>query len=332
MITALFAALLAAVQPTLHGAAPTGQVQNPKVRRAILPGKPEPRLQPIDGFSCRAFVGYSDDQLSFNLQTGDATCSGQIPPDGSGGFRQLNFLPSRAGPLPVVIYSPRRQIDAASRIVIYLNGGPRALVTNRPLATQLVAQGYTVLMPIYLGEIETLHPAADLPGAVEQIDALNRWAGDRLVATIGISTGAYLAAAACTADCAPRILLAPPITAPEEGLADSSVDWAKLTEGSCLWRRSGQDQVCDDLRSLLRSFWGPAYYRTRLAGLLRGRCGNVRVVVSVDDKRVYSAKEVANLRRTGCPVETPGGFGHFEVDSNPAANARTLALLADLTR
>lgn len=332
MITALFAAFLAAVQPTLRDAAPAGQVQNPKVRRAILPGKPEPRLQPIDGFSCRAFAGYSDDQLSFNLQTGDASCSGQIPPDGSDGFRQLNFLPSRAGPLPVIIYSPRPKIDAASRIIIYLNGGPRSVVTNRPLATQLVARGYTVLMPLYLGEIETLHPAADLPGAVEQIGALNRWAGDRLVATIGISTGAYLTAAACTAGCPPRILLAPPITTPEEGLSDSSVDWAKLTEGSCLWRRNGPDQVCDDLKPFLRSFWGPAYYRTRLASLLRGRCEQVRVIVSVDDKRVYSAKEVANLRKQGCAVETPAGFGHTEVDSNPAANARTLALIAELTR
>lgn len=325
--------LLAAVgQEVLTDSRRTASPVDPDVRRAILPGKPEPRLKPVDGLACRTFLGYSEVQMHFNLQAGDQSCSGEILADGSGGFRQLNYLPSVAGSLPVIIFSPRRDIDAASQMVIYLNGGPRSLVTNRPLAQQMVAKGYTVLMPIYRGELETRHPEPDLPQAVEQIRALTRWAGKRLVATIGVSTGGYLAAAACTARCSPRILLAPPLTTPDEGLSASRVDWSKVTDRSCLWRQDGPGRVCADIEPFLKSFWGDAHYRTSLAKLLRGRCNRVRVVVSTDDKRVYDPKGVADVRAAGCAVETPTGFAHELADASPALNERTLTLISELER
>ncbi|WP_230772365.1 alpha/beta hydrolase family protein [Sphingomonas sp. Leaf4] len=320
--------LLVLGQPVLRDSGPARPGTDPNTRRAVLPGKPEPRLQPIDGFSCRTFLGYSEDQTHFNLATGDKACSGEVLSARGGGFRQVNYLPTPVGALPVLIFSPTERIDAASRIVLYLNGGPRSLVTERPLAQQMVAKGYTVLMPIYLGELETLHPAPDLPGAVQQIRALTHWAGKRLVATVGVSTGAYLAAAACTVRCAPRILLAPPLTTPEDGLSDTRVEWEKITEGSCIWRYNGPNRVCSDMRPFLTSFWGSRYYRTSLARLLRRQCDRVRILVSSDDERVYDPKGVADLRAIGCTVETPPGYAHAQVDAAPALNDRTLDLIA----
>ncbi|MDG2535789.1 hypothetical protein P6144_19160 [Sphingomonas sp. HITSZ_GF] len=296
------------------------------VRQALMPGKPDKQIKPVKGFSCRHFLGYSEAQMHVNVQMGDRACSGEIFPDH--GFRQVNYLRTSAGSLMVVIYSPRDRIDAASRVIIYLNGGPRSITTNRPLAQQLVAKGYTVLMPVYLGELETLHPAPDMPGAVEQIRALTRWAGDRLVATVGISTGAYLAAAACTAHCPPRILLAPPLTTPEDVMSDKRVDWSKLTDGSCLWRHNGPHRVCAEIETFLKSFWGERYYRTSLTSLLRGQCARVRIVVSPDDTRVYDPKGIADLRSAGCAIETPAGYQHAMVDASPVLNERTLALIA----
>ncbi|WP_448664560.1 alpha/beta hydrolase family protein [Sphingomonas sp. CJ20] len=298
------------------------------VRRAILPGKPDLQLKPIEGFSCRHFLGYSEDQTHFNMQTGDTACSGEVFADPAGSFRQVNYLPTPAGLLPVVIHSPRARIDATSRIVIYLNGGPRSPAVNRPLAKEMVAKGYTVLMPIYLGEIETLHPAPDLPGAIEQVRALSRWAGKRLVATVGVSTGGYLAAAACTVRCSPRILLAPLSTTPEDGLSAKWVDWHKLTDRSCLWQRNGPHRVCADQEPFFKSFWGKEYYRKSLTTLLRGQCDRVRIIVSPCDRRVYDPEAIDGLRAAGCAVETPAGHEHFMIDVAPALNARTLELIA----
>lgn len=332
MIDILILMLAGIGQEVLTDSSRRAPKNNPDVRRAILLGKPEPRLKPVNGLICRDFLGYSETQMHFNLQTGDTACSGEIFADGSGGFRQVNYLSSAAGLLPVIIFSPRSRIDAASRMVIYLNGGPRSLVTNRPLAQRMMAQGYTVLMPIYRGELETRHPEPDLSSAVRQVRALSRWAGKRLVATIGVSTGGYLAAAACTVRCPPRILLAPPLTTPAEGLSDSRVDWSKVTDRSCLWRQNGPGRVCADIQPFQKSFWGGTYYHTSLASLLRGRCAHVRIIVSTDDKRVYDPKGVADLRAAGCAVETPHGFAHEQADADPVLNERTLKLVSGLER
>jgi hypothetical protein len=328
LIGELIAMLISVGQPVLRDASPVGPKVDENIRRAVMPGKLDPRINPIDGFSCRTFLGYSEVQTHFNLQTGDKACSGEVLNGDRGGFRQVNYLPTPAGALPVLIFSPRDRIDTKSRFIIYLNGGPRSLVTNRPLAQRLVAEGYTVLMPIYLGELETLHPEPDLPGAVLQVRALSKWAGRRLVATVGVSTGAYLAAASCAVRCSPRILLAPPITTPAEGLSETRVDWSKLTDRSCLWRRNGSDRVCSDIKPFLKSFWGARYFSTDLAGLLRGSCNRVQILVSSDDERVYDPKGVADLRTAGCEVETPAGYPHATIDAAPALIDHTVELIA----
>jgi hypothetical protein len=328
MIGALLLMLMAFGQDVLVAAEVQAPPSDREVRRAVMPGKPDTRLQPIDGFSCLHFLGYSEVQTHFNVQTGDTACSGEVFSDPPGSFRQVNYLPTSAGLLPVAIHSPRDRIDNTSRIVIYLNGGPRSPAINRPLAKQMVAQGYTVLMPLYLGEIETLHPAPDLPGAIDQVRALSRWAGKRLVGTVGVSTGAYLAAAACAARCSPRILLAPPLIAPEDGLSDKWVDWSKLTDRICQWRRNGSNRVCADPEAFMKSFWGKDYYRTSLATLLQDQCDRVRIIVSPADKAVYDSKSIDDLRAAGCAVDTPAGVEHQMVDVSPTLNARTLELIA----
>lgn len=326
MIGAFFLMLAALGQEVMVQSATPEKHVDINVRQALIAGTTYERLKQIDGFSCRRFFGYTEVQTHFNVQMGDRACSGEIFADHS--FRQVNYLPTRAGSLMVVIYSPRERIDAASRMIIYLNGGPRSLAINGALPKQMVAKGYTVLMPIYLGEVETRHPAPDLPGAVEQVRALSRWAGKRLVATVGESAGGYLAAAACTERCSPRILLAPIITTPEEVMSDERVDWRKRPGDFCLWRQNGPHRVCTNLEPLFKSFWGNEYYRTTLANLLRGQCDRVRIVVSPADKRVYDPKGVAGLRAAGCAVETPPGYEHEMAASSPVLNERTLELIA----
>jgi len=328
MIIGILSILLSLGQTQLRDAGPAPSSGDRNVRHAIIPGKVDVRLKPIDGFSCRSFLGYAEVQTFMNLLQGDTSCSGEVLDQQTGSFRQVNYLPTPAGLLAVVIHSPRDRVDAKSRIVIFLTGGPRTVAVTRPLAKEMVAKGYTVLMPIYLGQLETRHPNSDLPGAIEQVEALTRWANTRLVAYVGVSTGAYLAAAACVKHCAPRVLLAPPLTTPEDLLSDKRVDWSKLHNGYCLWRHNGSEKVCADDQPFIKSFWGEDHYRRKLTDLLKGQCDRVRIVVSPADKRVYDPRGVANLRAVGCKVETPAGYEHSQIDENKMLNDHTLELIA----
>lgn len=328
--TALLA--LALAQAVLTDAGPARPAGDPDTRHAMISGTTDPGIPTIPGLSCRTFLGYMEDQTAFNLLQGDLACSGERLDKGTGSFREVNYLPTPSGRLPVVIYSPRDRVDAHTRFVMFLSGGPRTLAVVRPLVRQLVGKGYGVLMPIYLGELETKHPAPDLPDAVQQVGALSRWAGRRLVATIGVSAGGYLAAAACSRRCAPRILLAPPLGTPEDVLSPRRVDWAKVHDGFCLWRYNGPHKVCADNRSFVTSFWGSAYYRTSLASLLRPDCGRVRIVTSRDDTRTYDPGGVEALRTAGCQVDVVAGYQHWQIDGDPALNERTIGLLAQLER
>lgn len=328
MITAMIAVVLAFGQVVLRDAGPATANGDPSVRHALLPGKPDPKLKPIEGLSCRIFVGYAEAQTAFNLLQGDMSCSGEMLDEEKGSFRQVNFLPTPAGKLPVVIHSPLGRVDSNSRIVIFMTGGPRNIAVTRPLTQQLLAEGYTVLMPIYLGALETRYPDPDLPGAITQVQALAHWAGDRLVATVGVSAGAYLAAAACSNRCAPRVLLAPPLTTPEDVFSDTRVDWSKLHNGYCLWRQNGSERVCGDNKPFITSFWDKDHYRRSLADLLKGQCARVRIIVSPDDKRVYDPRGVADLRAAGCTVETPAGYEHWQIDADHTLNEHTVDLIA----
>lgn len=303
---------------------------NPSTRHAVLPGKNNPDIPVIAGLSCRRFLGYTEMQTFLNLLQGDRACSGERLDRTSGGYRQVNYLETNSGKLPVVIFSPGREIDRAKRMVIFLPGGPRAVTLNRPLVMRLVEQGYAVLIPIYLGELETRHPAADLPLAVKQVQALSRWAGKRLVAVVGISTGAHLAAASCGKACAPRILLAPPLTTPEEAFSPDRIRTAgiKIGSGFCLWRQNGARKVCAGEIPFLKSYWGKRYYRTSTAELLRGQCDRTRIVVSKGDKRIYNPAGIAALRAVGCRVDVFAGLEHWEMDADAEMNRFTTNLIS----
>ncbi|MEP9401604.1 hypothetical protein [Sphingomonas sp. VNH70] len=331
MIATLLALMLTPGQTVLRDAGPPAKAPpDPEMRRTVLPGRPEPRLQPIPGFLCRSFVGYNAVQTAFNLQTGDTACSGEVVDPVARAFRQVNYLPTPAGRLMTVIHGRGGPVDARSRIVVLLNGGPRLAATEHPIAARLVAAGYVVLLPLYRGELESRHPEPDLPDAIRQVRALEAWAGDRLVATIGISAGGYLAAAACTARCRPRILLAPLMTSPEEGLSDQRTDWRRLNATICQWQPDGMRRTCAPERAMRTSFWGPDHYRRSLAQVLLGNCARVRIIVSPADQRVYDAAAVAALRSAGCRVETPEGIPHHAIDSDPAILTRLVALVEPL--
>lgn len=328
MIIRLLSILLSLGQAQLTDAGP-GWIGNPNLRHIPLPGTIEPNLKPISGFSCRRFVAYNEVQTVMNVaQGGDTSCSGELLDQRTGSFRQINYLSTPSGTLLVVIHSPAARVDANSRVVILLIGGPRNVAISTPLAKRLVARGYTVLMPLYLGEIETRHPDPDLPGAITQIQALEKWARGRLIGTIGISAGGYLAAASCKRHCAPRVLLAPPLTTPEDVYTDQRVDWSKTTKEVCLWRQGGSERLCLDEKPFMRSFWDEDHYLTSLTDLLKGRCARTRIVVSPDDKRVYDPSGVANLRAAGCVVETPAGYEHRQMDGSPELNDHTIDLIA----
>lgn len=316
------------MQVVLHDLGPV-EKHDPNTRHIAMPGTANTKVKGVEGFSCRSFVGYTETQTFINLIQGDTSCSGEVVNPETGAFREVNYLPTPSGSLPVVIHSPRGLLSHQSKLVIFITGGPRNIAVTRPLTKRLVAAGYTVLMPIYLGALETRHPDPDLPEAVEQVRALSRWSGNRLVAMVGVSTGAYIAAAACIERCPLRILLAPPLTTPAAMLSDQRVDWTKFHNGYCLWRQNGPSRVCADDRPFITSFWGSYYYRRSLSALLApSQCSRVRIIVSPQDQRVYDPSGVAELRATGCEVETPHGYAHWQIDANSKLNNHTVELIS----
>ena len=300
----------------------TGQAA-PKVdtnlRQAALPGREDVRILPVDGLECKYFLGYSEMQTFLNLLQGESACSGEVPTKANETFRQVNFLKMSGGKLPLVIHSPLSTISKNAKFVIFLSGGPRTLTVSRPLVKLLTTHGFVVIVPVYLGSLETKHPAADLPVAVDQIKALYRWAGSRLRATIGVSAGGYLAAASCLKSCSTRFLLAPPLTTPKDSLSSNKVNWNENRAVTCLWQFNGSKKICESDETFFKSFWGK-YYDTSLSTLLNGNCKKTRIFVSPADKRVYDQKGLDNLRSIGCHVDTPMSIEHAQIDANETLN------------
>jgi acetyl esterase/lipase len=300
-------------------------------RKAVLPGRPSERLPIIAGFRCKNFVGYTEQQMQANLYNGEVACSGEELDPGTGGYREVNVFPTPAGDVPVIVFSPQRNIASAKGSVIVLLGGPRLpMLGSTNLVSGLVKAGFAVFVPIYRGEWETDLSRPDLPVAISQVQALSRWADKRLTATLGISAGGYLAAAACQQGChTPLLLLAPLIASPQQQFRSHPVSDKQPEARICLWKVGSDQQACDTRSNYFLSFWGARYWRRDLASLIGtgSGCANVRVVVSQQDERVYDPKAIARLRSRGCGVDEFTGYRHEQVDEAPALVAHTIELV-----
>ena len=270
----------------------------------------------IAGLQCSYFRWFTLDQTYMKIATGDRSCSGEVLERGSGRFRQVNFLSAPTGSIPVVVHSPRRDWRTSKGIVVYLNGGPRHFVLTNSIIEIVVDNGYTVVVPLHSGPLDTRHPSADLPLALNQVRAVQRWAARDLVATIGISGGGVVALAACALFCTNhQILLAPLMTSPRVAFSHSRIG-AFGGEVICLKDANGNGRRCAKAVSLARSFWGRRHYDLSLSDLAKDlkSCNNVSLVVSERDQRVFDWQVNDRLRARGCSITYLNNLDHHQFD------------------
>lgn len=285
------------------------------------------------GFTCKSFVLQNHGQSTQNILFGERACSGEILNRISGKYRALDYIVTDVGLMPVVIHSPTHNWENSRGAVVYVPGGPRTLVLANPSIDHLVNEGFTVLVPLYLGKIETRHPEPDLPIARMQVRRLEKLLGSRLIATIGISAGGYLAVAACRLSClSPLILLAPLMTTPRLSLSVQKLGLFQ-TRNICVTKCKQKTDVCKSQLEFVKSFWGPVFYDVSLPEMIGklSRCAEIFTIVSTTDTRAYDAGEVAKLRSLGCEVDEKTGIAHGKFDSDANVSDSVIRLLDQFT-
>ncbi len=285
-----------------------------KSRGAILPGRIDTRIRPMRGLACKYFVEYTEVQTFMNMAHGDTTCSGQIDTKNKI-YRQVNYLKYSKGRARVIIYRPIYKRGVPRKTILFLAGGPRTLTVNRPIIAELVKAGYTVVMPVYMGSIDTRHPDPDLPFALSELSAIKRWVGSSLQGVIGVSAGAYIAAASCQTGCRRIFLIAPPLKSPRQMFSDEEVDWSNAGSDICLWSYNKPNRICDSTKSYMRSFWG-SYSDIKLKYFIKGEPRRVFVISSKDDTRTYTDRLFDEIKATGCHTYLSSNLTHQQIDSD----------------